>query len=240
MERPRGSHLILLSKSLQHVLHSDVKLALHLDQSTQGAGPVRRNRLMFIRLNKVSKKAAGMYTRCGTLPLLQGLLEHTQQQAVHQGKGQRSVGVPTPRRGHPSFRAWTQPPTTVHSKHIHSSLQSTSTSDREGSGFCDVDFTRAAAIGGCGDDVLSGGLLIGRLLLQMFHLALGCALRSGLFSLQLSLTLGNNVDDMGACAGLTVTSVVPVPRDVGMLHSPLLLLLLLLLGAAGLQGVALS
>lgn len=61
------------------------------------------------------------------------------------------------------------------------------------SGFCDVNFTSAAAVGGCGDDVLCGGLLIGRLLLQMFGVGLGCALRNGLFGVQLSLTLGDNV-----------------------------------------------
>ena len=61
------------------------------------------------------------------------------------------------------------------------------------SGFCDVNFTSAAAIGGCGDDVLRGGLLIGRLLLQMFSVTLGCVLRSRLFGLQLSLTLRDNV-----------------------------------------------
>lgn len=60
---------------------------------------------------------------------------------------------------------------------------------RFSSGFCDVNFTRATAIGGCGDDVLRGGLLIGRLLLQMLSVCLGGGLRSSLFGLQLSLTL---------------------------------------------------
>lgn len=42
------------------------------------------------------------------------------------------------------------------------------------SGFGDVNFTRAAAIGGCCcDDVLRGALLIVRLLLQMFRVGLG-------------------------------------------------------------------
>ncbi len=61
------------------------------------------------------------------------------------------------------------------------------------SGFSDVNFTSAAAIGGCGDDVLGGGLLIGRLLLQMFSVRLSCVLRNRLFGLQLSLTLRDNV-----------------------------------------------
>lgn len=56
-----------------------------------------------------------------------------------------------------------------------------------------MNFTSAAAIGGCGDDVLRGGLLIGRLLLQMFSVALGCVLRDCLFGVQLSLTLGDNI-----------------------------------------------
>ena len=56
-----------------------------------------------------------------------------------------------------------------------------------------MNFTGAAAVGGRGDDVLRGGLLIGRLLLQMFAVSLGCALRDGLFGVQLSLTLGDNV-----------------------------------------------
>jgi len=55
-----------------------------------------------------------------------------------------------------------------------------------------VNFAGAAAIGGCGDDVLCGGLLIRRLF-KMFSLGLGCALGSGLFRLQLTLTLGDNV-----------------------------------------------
>lgn len=56
-----------------------------------------------------------------------------------------------------------------------------------------MNFTSAAAIGGCGDDVLGGGLLIGRLLLQMFSVRLSCVLRNRLFGLQLSLTLRDNV-----------------------------------------------
>lgn len=54
-----------------------------------------------------------------------------------------------------------------------------------------MNFTSAASVGGCGDDVLCGGLLlIGwlLLLLQMFTVGLGCALRNGL-CLQLGLTL---------------------------------------------------
>lgn len=46
--------------------------------------------------------------------------------------------------------------------------------------FCDVNFTSAAPVGGCGDDVLCGALLIGCLLLQMLAVGLGCALRDGL------------------------------------------------------------
>lgn len=62
------------------------------------------------------------------------------------------------------------------------------------SGFGDVNFTRATAIGGrCCDDVLRGGLLIVRLLLQMFRVGLGRVLRNSLFGLQLSLTLRDNV-----------------------------------------------
>lgn len=56
-----------------------------------------------------------------------------------------------------------------------------------------MNFTSAAAIGGCGDDVLRGGLLIGRLLLQMFGVGLGRVLGNRLFGLQLSLTLGDDV-----------------------------------------------
>lgn len=56
-----------------------------------------------------------------------------------------------------------------------------------------MNFTSPAAIGGCGDDVLRGGLLIGRLLLQMFSVGLGCVLRNSLFGLQFSLTLRDNV-----------------------------------------------
>lgn len=59
--------------------------------------------------------------------------------------------------------------------------------------FCDVNFTCTAAIGSCGDDVLCGGLLIGWLLLQVFSMGLGCALRNGLLRLQLRLTLRDNV-----------------------------------------------
>lgn len=56
-----------------------------------------------------------------------------------------------------------------------------------------MNFARAAAVGGCGDDVLRGGLLIGRLLLQMFGVGLVCVLGNRLFGVQLSLTLGDNV-----------------------------------------------
>lgn len=56
-----------------------------------------------------------------------------------------------------------------------------------------MNFTRAAAVGGRGDDVLRGGLLIGRLLLQMFGVGLVCVLGNRLFGVQLSLTLGDNV-----------------------------------------------
>lgn len=62
------------------------------------------------------------------------------------------------------------------------------------SGFGDVNFTGATAVGGrCCDDVLRGGLLIVRLLLQMFHVGLGRVLRDSLFGLQLGLTLRDNV-----------------------------------------------
>lgn len=56
-----------------------------------------------------------------------------------------------------------------------------------------MNFTRAAAIGGRGDDVLRGGLLTGRLLLQMFGVGLVCVLGNRLFGVQLSLTIGDNV-----------------------------------------------
>lgn len=56
-----------------------------------------------------------------------------------------------------------------------------------------MNFARATAVGGRGDDVLCGGLLTRWLLLQMFGLGRGCALGSGLFGLQLTLTLGDNV-----------------------------------------------
>lgn len=56
-----------------------------------------------------------------------------------------------------------------------------------------MNFTGAAAIGGGGDDVLRGGLLIGRLLLQMFAVRLGRALRNSLLGLQLGLTLRDNI-----------------------------------------------
>lgn len=61
------------------------------------------------------------------------------------------------------------------------------------SGFRDVDFTSAAAVGCRGDDVLCCGLLMGRLLLQMFSVGLGCVLRNVLLCLQLSLTLRDDV-----------------------------------------------
>lgn len=60
------------------------------------------------------------------------------------------------------------------------------------SGFSYVNLIGAAAIGGCGDDVLSGGLLTGWLLLHMFTVSLARALRNRLFSLQLSLTISDN------------------------------------------------
>lgn len=51
--------------------------------------------------------------------------------------------------------------------------------------FRDVNFAAATPVGGCGDDVLRGGLLTGwlllLLLLQVFGVGLGCTLRSGLF-----------------------------------------------------------
>lgn len=56
-----------------------------------------------------------------------------------------------------------------------------------------MNFTGAATIGGCGDDVLGGGLLIGRLLLQMLGVALRCVLRNRLLSLQLILALRDDV-----------------------------------------------
>lgn len=61
------------------------------------------------------------------------------------------------------------------------------------SGFCNVNLTSAAAIGRCSNNVLCGSLLIGRLLLQVFSVGLGCALRSSLFCLQLSLTLRDHI-----------------------------------------------
>lgn len=62
------------------------------------------------------------------------------------------------------------------------------------SGFGDVNFTSAAAIGGRGDDVLCGGLLIGWLLLQVFRVARSGVLRNGhLFGLQLGLALGDDI-----------------------------------------------
>lgn len=61
-------------------------------------------------------------------------------------------------------------------------------SPRNSSRFCDMNFTSAAAIGGCGDDVLCGRLLIGWLLLQMFSVGLGCALKNRL-CLQFVLTV---------------------------------------------------
>lgn len=56
-----------------------------------------------------------------------------------------------------------------------------------------MNFTSTAAVGGCGDDVLRGALLIARLLLQMFGVALGCVRRSRLFGVQLGLTLRDNI-----------------------------------------------
>ena len=62
------------------------------------------------------------------------------------------------------------------------------------SGFGDVDFTGAAAVGRRGDDVLGGALGVGGLLLlQLLSVGLRRALGNRLFGLQLGLTLGDHV-----------------------------------------------
>ena len=63
------------------------------------------------------------------------------------------------------------------------------------SGFRDVDFTGAAAVGRRGDDVLGGALGVGGLLLllQLLGVGLRRALGNRLFGLQLGLTLGDHV-----------------------------------------------
>lgn len=59
--------------------------------------------------------------------------------------------------------------------------------------FRDMNFTRAAAVGGRCDNVLSGGGLTGRLLLQMFSVGLRRVLGNILLGLQFSLTLRDHV-----------------------------------------------
>lgn len=56
-----------------------------------------------------------------------------------------------------------------------------------------MNFTRAAAVGGGRDDVLSGGWLTARLLLQMFSVGLRRVLRDVLLGLQFGLTLRDHV-----------------------------------------------
>lgn len=59
--------------------------------------------------------------------------------------------------------------------------------------FRDMNFTRAAAVGGGRDDVLSGGWLTGRLLLQMFSVGLRRVLRYVLLRLQFGLALRDHI-----------------------------------------------
>lgn len=75
--------------------------------------------------------------------------------------------------------------------------------DGSGSGLGDVDLAGAAAGGGGGDDVLRGGRLTGGLLVQVFGLVLGCALRVRLLRLQLALTLRDDVVRLEAQEGFT-------------------------------------
>lgn len=56
-----------------------------------------------------------------------------------------------------------------------------------------MNFTRAVAVGGRCDDVLSGGGLTGRLLLQMFSVGLRRVLSNVLLGLQFGLTLRDHV-----------------------------------------------
>lgn len=56
-----------------------------------------------------------------------------------------------------------------------------------------MNFTRAAAIGGRCDDVLSGGRLTGRLFLQVFSVGLRRVLSNVLLRLQFCLTLRDHV-----------------------------------------------
>lgn len=79
----------------------------------------------------------------------------------------------------------------------------TSTRDGSSSGLGDMDLAGAAAVGGGGDDVLRGGRLTGGLLVQVFRLVLGCALRGRLLRLQLALTLGDDVVGLEAQEGST-------------------------------------
>lgn len=56
-----------------------------------------------------------------------------------------------------------------------------------------MNFTRAAAVGGRCDNVLSGGCLTGRLFLQMFSMGLRRVLGNILLGLQFGLTLRDHV-----------------------------------------------
>lgn len=56
-----------------------------------------------------------------------------------------------------------------------------------------MNFTRAAAVGGGRDDVLSGGWLTARLLLQMFSVGLRRVLRDVLLRLQFGLALRDHI-----------------------------------------------
>lgn len=73
-----------------------------------------------------------------------------------------------------------------------------------------MDLAGAAAVGGGGDDVLRGGRLTGGLLVQVFGLVLGCALRGRLLRLQLALTLGDDVVGLEAQEGSTALKTVLV------------------------------
>lgn len=59
--------------------------------------------------------------------------------------------------------------------------------------FGDVNFAGAAAVGGGCDDVLSGGWLTGRLLLQVFGVGLRRVLSDVLLGVQFGLTLRDHV-----------------------------------------------
>lgn len=56
-----------------------------------------------------------------------------------------------------------------------------------------MNFARATAVGGRRDDVLSGGWLTGRLLLQMFSVGLRRVLSNVLLRLQFGLTLRDHI-----------------------------------------------